>query len=171
MLSGRTGQGRGRGGVTSKTLPYTSLRSPPSIPQPSSSTSTGQPQEPVEELSTRFHPSVQPVRVIIKLITSKFEEPHHVYSQVPEKINKLWFEEWAVNFKVMISIFFSLNASQSSSWFHPEIEQVIERRLARANEGLNATIKHLQENYRKEIDELKKLIISSRNQQEQDHDA
>ncbi|KAF7800884.1 uncharacterized protein G2W53_044634 [Senna tora] len=46
-----------------------------------------------------FHPSVQPVRVIIKLITSKFEEPHHVYSQVPEKIKKLSFEEWAVNSK------------------------------------------------------------------------
>ncbi|KAF7841813.1 uncharacterized protein G2W53_004111 [Senna tora] len=107
------------------------MRSPPSIPQPSSSASTSQPQEPVEELSTRsllirlsnkgqlirlsnrgpygmlwiqpcgqiFHPSVQPVRVIIKLITSKFEEPHHVYSQVLEKIKKLWFQEWAKNFK------------------------------------------------------------------------
>ncbi|KAF7807246.1 putative transposase, Ptta/En/Spm, plant [Senna tora] len=97
--------------------------SPPLIPQPSSSASTGQPQEPVEELQHEvptnpsqqqgridstsvdssaiiprgrdptdgklwiqpcgqsFHPSVQPIRFIRKVITSKFEEPHHVWSQ------------------------------------------------------------------------------------------
>ncbi|KAF7807273.1 uncharacterized protein G2W53_039434 [Senna tora] len=60
--------------------------------------------------------------------------------------------------------------TQSSSWFHPNIEQEIERCVAGANEDSNAAIKQLQENYRKEIDELKKLIISSRNHQEQDDD-
>ncbi|KAF7826927.1 uncharacterized protein G2W53_018091 [Senna tora] len=50
MSSGRTGRGRGRGGVRSKTLPYTPLCSPPLIPHSSLSASTGQPQEPVEEL-------------------------------------------------------------------------------------------------------------------------
>ncbi|KAF7821079.1 uncharacterized protein G2W53_026534 [Senna tora] len=61
--------------------------------------------------------------------------------------------------------------TQPSSWFHPEIEKEIERRVARANEESNAAIKQLQENYRKEIDELKKLIISSRNQHDQDDEA
>ncbi|KAF7807247.1 uncharacterized protein G2W53_039408 [Senna tora] len=65
-----------------------------------------------------------------------------------------------------------LSATQSSSWFHPEIEQEIERRVAKANEESNAAIKKLEENYKKDIDELtKKLIISSRNQHEQDDDA
>ncbi|KAF7812965.1 uncharacterized protein G2W53_033941 [Senna tora] len=62
-------------------------------------------------------------------------------------------------------------ATQPSSWFHPEIEQEIERRVARAKEESNVAIKQLQENYRKEIDEFKKLIISSRNQHEQDDEA
>ncbi|KAF7827194.1 uncharacterized protein G2W53_018358 [Senna tora] len=136
-----SGRGRGRGGVRSKTLPYTPLCSPHLTSQPSSSASTGQPQQHVEELQHEvptnppqqqgtidstsvdssaiiprgrdptdgklwiqpcgqsFHPSIQPVRVIRKVITSKFEEPHHVWSQVPEQIKKLSFEEWAKNFK------------------------------------------------------------------------
>ncbi|KAF7823816.1 uncharacterized protein G2W53_021960 [Senna tora] len=182
---------------------------------PSSSASTGQPQQHVEELQHEvptnppqqqgtidstsvdssaiipigrdltdgklwiqpcgqsFHPSIQPVRVIRKVITSKFEEPHHVWSQknfkwlpqYEDRIKACWNFKADERFRgLMKEVRLAWKEGQKPAWMPEEC-------LHEANEESNAAIKQLQENYKKEIDELKKLIISSRNQHEQDDEA
>ncbi|KAF7802368.1 uncharacterized protein G2W53_041479 [Senna tora] len=151
-----SGRGRGRGEVRSKTLPYTPLCSPHLTSQPSSSASTGQPQQHVEELQHEVPTN-----------------PPQWLPQYEDRIKACWDFKADERFQgLMKEVRLAWKeATQPSSWFHPEIEKEIERPMARANEESNAAIKQLQENYRKEIDELKKLIISSRNQHEQDDEA
>ncbi|KAF7832902.1 uncharacterized protein G2W53_015235 [Senna tora] len=206
-----SGRGRGRGGVRSKTLPYTPLCSPHLTSQPSSSASTGQPQQHVEELQHEVptNPPQQQGTIDSTSVDSCVVIPR---GRDPTD-GKLWIQpcgqsttsclesgattnkeavknfKWLPQYEDRIKACWNFKAderfrglmkevrlawkeaTQPSSWFHPEIEKEIERRVARANEESNAAIKQLQENYKKEIDELKKLIISSRNQHDQDDEA
>ncbi|KAF7839137.1 uncharacterized protein G2W53_007619 [Senna tora] len=163
--------------------------SPHLASQPSSSASTGQPQQHVEELQHEvstdppqrqgtidstsvdssaiiprgrdptdgklwiqpcgqsFHPSIQPVRVIRKRVATGKEPP------LPELFLK------------------THKKKDTGEFVDKRSAELVESNAAKANEESNAAIKQLQENYRNEIDELKKLIISSRNQNEQDDEA
>ncbi|KAF7841483.1 uncharacterized protein G2W53_003781 [Senna tora] len=149
------------------------------IPQPSSSTSTGQPQEPVEELQQRsllIRLSNKGEMILLVLTHPRLyleQETLLMGSFGYNHVGNQKLQVASTNMKIGSRPVGTLRLMSllSSSWFHQEIEQEIERRVAKANEESNAAIKKLEENYKKDINELKKLIISSRNQQEQDDDA
>ncbi|KAF7835359.1 uncharacterized protein G2W53_010218 [Senna tora] len=183
MSSGRTRRGRGRGGVRSKTLPYVPLCSS-SISQPSSSgNSNGPPQQAVVQHKELQHeiptgPSQQQGTTGSASIDSSAIIPQ---GRDPTD-GKTWIQpfcfcDWGCAAQAFSVVCFcdcrriatgkepSLPELFLKTHMKKDTSEFVDKRSADV-----IVIEELQQDYRKEIEELKKLTISSRNKEQDQQD-
>ncbi|KAF7827131.1 uncharacterized protein G2W53_018295 [Senna tora] len=194
MSSDRTGRGRGRGGVRSKTLPYIPLCSSP-ISQPSSSgNSNGPPQQPVvqdEELQHEISIGMKKYECIDLPLAIDVSSSAELCLFCSVFLCKFQRAMLCVFCSVLLCCtvpFFVVcfsDCKRTSTGKEPSLPELflkthkkkdtsefVDKRSADViiNRRMTKAVEELQQDYRKEIEELKKLIISSRNQEQDDDD-